>query len=72
MAAKNMPAITETTESPPRIKPTSESAKPTRRSLTLPWAIKSPARMNIGMATRAKELMPWNICWVTTISGTPD
>jgi len=71
MAAKNMPAPTETMESPPLRKPNRESAKSTSFSLTLPWAMRSPARMNIGTATRAKELMPWNICWVTTISGTP-
>ena len=71
MAAKNIPASTDTSESPPLRKPNRLSAKSTSLRLTAPWAMRSPVRINIGTATRAKVLMPWNICWGTTASGVP-
>jgi hypothetical protein len=55
IAAKNIPASTETIDGPPRRKPNSASASATRRSLTCPFDMMSPTRMNIGMATRPRN-----------------
>lgn len=51
MAAKNVQATMETSEIPPEIHPTSESANATSRLESPPLDIISPARMNAGIAS---------------------
>ena len=67
MAAKNMPASTETTLRPPRIMPRKDSQNSTRTLEILPFASRSPARMKNGTAIRLKESQLWNMRCTTII-----
>jgi hypothetical protein len=58
MAAKNMQETTVTMASPPTMKFTRLSAKPTRRFEMPPYPIRDPASMKKGMARRGKESSP--------------
>ena len=61
MAAKNMPAKTETTDRPPRITPRNDSQNSTSSLEIFPLESRSPARIKKGTAIREKELQASNI-----------
>ena len=65
MAAKNMPARTDTTERPPRIMPRRLSQNSTSSFEIFPFESRSPARIKKGTAVREKELQLSNIRWIT-------
>ena len=67
MAAKNMPASTETTDRPPLIMPSRDSQNSTSTLEILPPASRSPAKMKNGTAIRLKESQLANMRCTTII-----
>ena len=65
-----MPASTETMESPPLIMPSRDSANSTSTLETLPFAIRSPAKIKNGTAISEKESAAVNILCTTIRSCT--
>ena len=61
IAAKNMPARTDTMERPPFNIPSKDSANSTSTLETFPFARRSPAKMKKGTAIREKESVLANI-----------
>ena len=68
IAAKNAHATRETSEMPPEIQPTSESANETSRFERPPFAMISPARKNAGSASMEKLSQPVKIFCVIIAS----
>ena len=67
IAAKNMPASTETTDRPPLIMPSRDSQNSTSTLEILPPASRSPAKMKNGTAIRLKESQLANMRCTTII-----
>ena len=67
IAAKNMPASTETTDRPPLIMPSRDSQNSTSTFEILPPARRSPAKMKNGTAISEKESQLANMRCTTII-----
>ena len=73
MPLRKVVASTLTTDSPPRsrVKPTSTSAKATRRRAMPPSAMMAPASTKNGIVSIATLLTPSEIFSITASSGMP-
>jgi len=68
MAPKKVLAMMLTSDSPPRMKPTSTPAKATRRRAMPPSAMMAPAKTKNGIASRLNLLTP-AASWIITASS---
>ena len=69
MPEKMYSAVMTAMPRPPRIHPTSATARATRRRAMPPVSISAPARMKSGSDSRTKESTWWRIVCTLTASG---